>query len=142
MAKHKYEIARGDYSLPAQSYESGTVSDKGRVSPDTAQRYLFAIRNIVDECVNKRVADGQDILKAYNAEIVSMNTVPAEVGSVTVGEETYSVTRAVPTYIRVRYNDDDYTDISSATVGILSPADKWCKICTYDGVQFYVLHKL
>ena len=28
------------------------------------------------------------------------------------------------------------------TVKVLDVNDKWCKICTYDEVQFYVLHRL
>lgn len=139
MAEKNYEIAHGDYSSPAQSYES---DNNNGVSSDTAQRYLLAVRDIVNECIERRITDGQDIAKVYNAEITQMRTAALDIGSVTVGDDIYSVTNTVPTHITVRYNEDDYTDISNETVQLLSPNDKWCKICTYDGVQFYVLHKL
>lgn len=139
MAKNNYEVAHGDYSSPVQSYESDNHSD---VSSGTAQRYLLAVRDIVNECVEKRIKDGQDIAKVYNAEIVQMRTAEVNIGSVDLDDNTYSVQNTVPVHIRVRYNEDDYADISNGTVRILSPTDKWCKICTYDGVQFYVLHKI
>ena len=139
MTKNNYETAHGNHSSPVQSYESDNSSN---VSSGTAQRYLLAVRDIVNECVERRIKDGQDIAKTYNAEITKMRTTEVEVGAVTVGDNTYTVVNNVPTAITVRYNDDDYADISNDTVKILSSNDRWCKICTYDGIQFYVIHKI
>ena len=138
MKSNNYEIAQGEYISPMQTYKSNSSN----VSPDAAQRYLLSIRNIVDDCIDKRIRNGQDIAKVYNAEITHMNTGDTVIGSVTVDNNTYPVIKTVPTYISVRYNEDDYVDISNDTVKMLSVNDKWCKICTYDGVQFYVLHRL
>lgn len=145
MAKNNYEIERGDYSSPAHSYETDSKND---VSSDTAQRYLLAVRDIVNDCIEKRIKDGQDIARIYTAEVISRSTTDIEVGKVTVGSTQYSVTKTVPSSITVRYNENDYTTISNDTVQILD-ADiisnnkkKFIKICTYDGVQFYVLHKM
>lgn len=59
-----------------------------------------------------------------------------------IDNQPYSVTRSAPNTIKVRYNEDDYVEISNETVRVLDVDDKWCKICTYDGVQFYVLHRM
>ena len=139
MAKTNYRTASGGQSSPARSYEQDNNSN---VSSNTAHRYLLAVRDIVNESVEKRIKDGQDIAKVYDAEITDMRTAEVTVGSVTANDNVYSVVNTVPTHIRVRYNEDDYVDISNDTAKILSINDKWCKICTYDGVQFYVLHRL
>lgn len=140
MAKNKYTIA-GDYSSPTP-YETETTNPDAEVSDDIAANYLLLMRNIIDERIEKRIKDGQDIAQVYTAEITSKTTANAVIGSVTVGDSTYNVTADKVTAITAKYNEDDYVDISNDTVQILNPNDKWIKICTYDGVNFHVLHKM
>lgn len=150
MAKNKHEIARGDYSsrinpkAPQQEHSSGN----NEASSDTALRYVTVMREIIDESIETRIRDGQDIAKVYNAEITN-KVINSDnvVSSITVGDVSYDIKIPVVTSITVRYNDEDYVEISNETVQVLdnkelSDNNRWCKICTYDEVQFYVLHRL
>ena len=142
--KSGYEIAKGDYSsyINPQFRQEDYPSSESEVSSDTAQRYVSAIREIADERIETRIRDGQDIAKVYNAEITNKSTTSVNIGSVTINGKSYDVTSTVVTSITARYNENDYVDISNDTVKVLDVNDGWCKICTYDGVQFYVLHRL
>lgn len=140
MAKYNY-LTAGDYSSPASS-EIEVNNSNASVSDDTASNYLLTIRSLIDGRIEKRIKEGHDIAQTYTAEIVSKTLESIVIGNVFINETNYSVTADKLKSIRVRYNEDDYTDISNETVKILSENDKWIKICTYDGVNFYVIHTL
>lgn len=141
MAKNKYTIA-GDYSSPAPYDEEQHQDEENSLSAEAINYLLLVMRNIIDERIEKRIKDGQDIAQVYTAEITSKTTANAVIGNTTVGDKDYNVTADKVTAITAKYNEDDYVDISNDTVQILNPNDRWIKICTYDGVNFYVLHKM
>lgn len=140
MTKYNY-LTAGDYVSPASS-NIKTNNSNASVSDDTASNYLLTIRNLIDERIEKRIKEGYDIAQVYTAEIINKTLENVVIGNVPINEINYSVTADKLKSIRVRYNEDDYADISNETVKILSEDDKWIKICTYDGVNFYVLHTL
>lgn len=139
MAKNKYTIA-GDYSSPTPYDTEQYQDEENSLSAEAINYLLLVMRNIIDERIEKRIKGGQDIAQVYTAEITSKTTADTVVGNVTVGDKDYNVTTEKITAVTVRYNEDDYADISNDTVQILNPNDRWIKICTYDGVNFYVLH--
>ncbi len=138
LAKNIFGTLGGAYVPPEYNTDEDDMSDGMLV-------VLNAFRDMIDERIESRIKDGQDIAKVYDAEIIESEKVinPDNiVSSITVGDKDYDIKIPVVTSIKVRYNEDDYVDISNGTVKVLDVNDKWCKICTYDGVQFYVLHRL
>lgn len=140
MAKNNYTIV-GDYSSPTK-YETESNNFNTVISEETAMNFLLMMHSIIDEQIEKRIKDGQDIARVYTAEITGKTVTSVVIGSVVIGNSTYNTTTDRLTAITVRYNDEDYVDISNDSVQILSADDRWIKICTYDGVNFFVLHKM
>lgn len=141
MKKNNYMIA-GDYSSPAPYGAEQYQNEENSLSAEAINYLLLVMRNIMDERIEKRIKDGQDIAQVYTAEITSKTTENAVIGNVTVDGSSYNVTADKVIAITVKYNENDYVSISNDTVQLLSPSDRWVKICTYDGVNFYVLHKM
>lgn len=71
MAKNKYEIARGNVSPPPYNFNDNNTSSQESVSTETAQRFIEDMRDIIDERIEKRIIDGQDIAQVYTAEIIN-----------------------------------------------------------------------
>ena len=141
LAKKNFGTMGGAYVPPEYNTDEEDMSDG-------IMFMLNAVRDVIDNRIESRIRDGQDIAKVYNAEILEKVVNPDNVvSSITIGSSTYDIKIPVVTSITVRYNDEDYVEISNETVQVLdnkvlSNSNKWCKICTYDGVQFYVLHRL
>ena len=129
------------------------------VSPVVIAELTRLMTEIVDDRIYKRLSQ-QDIIKVYDAEITNYTTTTKSV-SYNVTEGTSNVTEGTSTTvvahntsievvssITVKYDKDFSVVISNSSVQQI-PVDylsgstrKWVKICTYDGVQFYVLHTL
>lgn len=147
MAKNKYEIARGNYAAPpspsTKEEKRSYVSKSSEISAETAQRFLNSMRDIMDERINRRIRTGQDIPKVYTARITVMDTENEEAGKVSIDDTEIPVYRTVPVSVKAEYNDTDEVEIKNNSVRILPDVNvQWCKICTYDGVEFFVLHRI
>lgn len=115
------------------------------VSEATAANYLLFIRSLIDERIEKRIREGQDIARVYTAKIIASTIEDGFViGKTTVGNSTYSVSDAKYSSITVEYNGDSIVTITNDTIKTLNTrsSNKYIKICTYDGVNFYVLHTM
>jgi hypothetical protein len=122
------------------------------VSPVVAAELTRLMTEIVDARIHKRLSQ-QDIIKVYDAEIVDYSTTDkSKTYSVKEGGGTTAISHIVSievvSSITVKYDKDFSVGISNSSVQQI-PVDylsgtrkKWVKICTYDGVQFYVLHTL
>lgn len=122
------------------------------VSPVVIAELTRLMTEIVDDRIYKRLSQ-QDIIKVYDAEITNYNTTTKTKSySVTEGTSTtvvaHNTSIEVVSSITVRYDNDFEVVISNTSVQQI-PIDylsgtrrKWVKVCTYDGVQFYVLHTL
>lgn len=142
MKNYKETTVGGVLSPSVSSQENGRINPNAEIPADVTTNFLMLMRNIIDERIEKRIKDGQDIARIYTAEIVSKTSETIVVGEVTISGKTYDVTEDIPSSIDVVYNENDSVTISNDTVQILRSGDKWIKICTYDGVNFYVLHKM
>lgn len=122
------------------------------VSPVVIAELTRLMTEIVDDRIYKRLSQ-QDIIKVYDAEITNYNTTTKTKSySVTEGTSTTAIAHKTSiekvSSITVKYDKDFSVVISNSSVQQI-PVDylsgstrKWVKICTYDGVQFYVLHTL
>lgn len=113
---------------PVPPYE-----ETSKLSDEVVSVYLNQLVGIIDERIEKRLKNNEDIALCYTAEITSRQYTEVDDN----GNKT-----KVLSGITVRYNDSDYADIFNESVSILSDSSKWIKICTYDGVNFYVLHRI
>ena len=128
------------------------------LSTKVVAEFTRVITNIIDDRIRKRLSQ-EDMIKVYDAEIIDYTTITksvsynvTEVTSSSIGTSTAIVTHTTPievvSSITVKYDNDFEVVISNTSVQQI-PVDylsgstrKWVKICTYDGVQFYVLHTL
>lgn len=122
------------------------------VSPVVIAELTRLMTEIVDDRIYKRLSQ-QDIIKVYDAEIVNYSTIDkSKTYSVKEDSSTTAISHIVSiekvSSITVKYDKDFSVVISNSSVQQI-PVDylsgsikKWVKICTYDGVQFYVLHTL
>lgn len=141
------------------SQDNLDTSSQGDVSEVVSSRFIQTLANIIDDRIHKRISQ-EDIIKVYNAEIINYSTTINSV-SYDVTEGTYDVTEGtsdtvikhttpieVVSSITVKYDKDFEVVISNTSVQqipidyLKGTRNKWVKICTYDGVQFYVLHTL
>lgn len=128
------------------------TSSQGDVSEVVSSRFIQTLANIIDDRIHKRLSQ-EDIIKVYNAEITNYSTTTNSVSyNVTEGTSDtaikHTTTIEVVSSITVKYDKDFEVTISNTSVQqipidyLSSTRKKWVKICTYDGVQFYVLHTL
>lgn len=122
------------------------------LSTKVVAEFTRVITDIIDDRIHKRLSQ-EDIIKVYNAEITNYSTTINSVSydvtegtSDTVIKHTTSI--EVVSSITVKYDKDFEVVISNTSVQqipidyLKGTRNKWVKICTYDGVQFYVLHTL
>lgn len=128
------------------------TSSQGDVSEVVSSRFIQTLANIIDDRIHKRLSQ-EDIIKVYNAEITNYSTTTNSVSyNVTEGTSDtvikHTTSMEVVSSITVKYDKDFEVTISNTSVQqipidyLSSTRKKWVKICTYDGVQFYVLHTL
>lgn len=121
-------------------------------SPIVTTGFVRLITDIIDDRIHKRLSQ-EDIIKVYNAEITNYSTTTNSVSyNVTEGTSDtvikHTTSMEVVSSITVKYDKDFEVTISNTSVQqipidyLSSTRKKWVKICTYDGVQFYVLHTL
>lgn len=122
------------------------------LSTKIVAEFTRVITDIIDDRIRKRLLQ-EDMIKVYDAEIIDYITTTKSVSyNVTEGTSTtvvaHNTSIEVVSSITVRYDNDFEVVISNTSVQQI-PIDylsgtrrKWVKICTYDGVQFYVLHTL
>lgn len=128
------------------------VQEEEILSTKVVAEFTRVITDIIDDRIRKRLLQ-EDMIKVYDAEIINYTTITKSVSyNVTEGTSTTVVTHntsiEVVSSITVRYDNDFEVVISNTSVQQI-PIDylsgtrrKWVKVCTYDGVQFYVLHTL
>ena len=131
----------------------GTHKEKDNIMYEVvSSRFIQTLANIIDDRIHKRLSQ-EDIIKVYNAEITNYSTTTNSVSyNVTEGTSDtaikHTTTIEVVSSITVKYDKDFEVTISNTSVQqipidyLSSTRKKWVKICTYDGVQFYVLHTL
>ena len=126
------------------------------LTDEAAQILTKGVLEIAESRIEQRLRDGQDIAKVYTAEIVNSKVSEIDLGTVTVNQVTsvnkngkvmekavvYPVKQKQIVSAKFRYNEDDYITISNDSVRILTENDKYAKICTYDNVHFYILHRI
>jgi hypothetical protein len=122
------------------------------LSTKVVAEFSRVMTEIIDDRIRKRLSQ-EDMIKVYDAEIINYTTTTKSVSyTVTEGTSTtvvaHNTSIEVVSSITVRYDNDFEVVISNTSVQQI-PIDylsgtrrKWVKICTYDGVQFYVLHTL
>ena len=122
------------------------------LSTKVVAEFTRVITNIIDDRIRKRLLQ-EDMIKVYDAEIIDYTTTTKSVSyNVTEGTSTTAIIHVVSievvSSITVKY-DNEFEEVISNTSVQQIPIDylngtrkKWVKICTYDGVQFYVLHTL
>lgn len=128
------------------------------LSTKVVAEFSRVMTEIIDDRIRKRLLQ-EDMIKVYDAEIIDYTTTTksvsynvTEVTSSNIGTSTAVVTHTTPievaSSITVKYDNDFEETILNTSVQQI-PVDylsgtrkKWVKICTYDGVQFYVLHTL
>ena len=128
------------------------VQEEDILSTKVVAEFTRVITDIIDDRIRKRLLQ-EDMIKVYDAEIINYTTTTKSVSyNVTEGTSTtvvaHNTSIEVVSSITVRY-DNDFEEVISNTSVQQIPIDylngtrkKWVKICTYDGVQFYVLHTL
>lgn len=139
------------------------VQEEEILSTKVVAEFTRVITDIIDDRIRKRLSQ-EDMIKVYDAEIINYTTTTKSVSydvTETTKSVSYNVTEGTSTTvvahntsievvssITVRYDNDFEVVISNTSVQQI-PVDylsgstrKWVKICTYDGVQFYVLHTL
>lgn len=139
------------------------VQEEEILSTKVVAEFTRVITDIIDDRIHKRLLQ-EDMIKVYDAEVVEYTTdeisrsyssqisptIYSINGNVVTGINNISqtVTESVVSSITVRYDNDFEvvilnTSVQQIPVDYLSGSTrKWVKICTYDGVQFYVLHTL
>lgn len=124
------------------------------LSTKIVAEFTRVITDIIDDRIRKRLLQ-EDMIKVYDAEIIDYITTTksvsynvTEVASNSTATVTHNTPIEVVSSITVKYDNDFEVVISNTSVQQI-PIDylsgtrrKWVKICTYDGVQFYVLHTL
>ena len=111
------------------------------------KRFIQNIISIIDDRIEKRF-NQEDILRAYNAKIISVNITEKASGTVDVSDTTTAKTKEVTSSfadsITVEYNDYQYKNISCCFGDMFDSKDigKYVKIGTYDGDNYYILHRL
>lgn len=128
------------------------VQEDEILSTKVVAEFARVITDIIDDRIHKRLSK-EDIIKVYDAEIINYSTTTNSVSynvtegtSDTVIKHTTSI--EVVASITVKYDMDfeviiSNTSVQQIPIGYLNGTrKKWVKICTYDGVQFYVLHTL
>jgi hypothetical protein len=124
------------------------------LSTKIVAEFTRVITDIIDDRIRKRLLQ-EDMIKVYDAEIIDYITTTksvsynvTEVASNSTATVTHNTPIEVVSSITVKY-DNDFEEVISNTSVQQIPIDylngtrkKWVKICTYDGVQFYVLHTL
>lgn len=128
------------------------VQEEEILSTKVVAEFTRVITDIIDDRIRKRLSQ-EDMIKVYDAEIINYTTTTKSVSyNVTEGTSTtvvaHNTSIEVVSSIIVRYDNDFEVVISNTSVQQI-PIDylsgtrrKWVKVCTYDGVQFYVLHTL
>ena len=122
------------------------------LSTKVVAEFTRVITDIIDDRIHKRLSQ-EDIIKVYNAEIINYSTTINSVSyDVTEGTSDTVIKHTTPievvSSITVKYDKDFEVVISNTSVQqipidyLKGTRNKWVKICTYDGVQFYVLHTL
>lgn len=122
------------------------------LSTKVVAEFTRVITDIIDDRIHKRLSQ-EDIIKVYNAEITNYSTTTNSVSyNVTEGTSDTVIKHTTPievvSSITVKYDKDFEVVISNTSVQqipidyLKGTRNKWVKICTYDGVQFYVLHTL
>lgn len=128
------------------------VQEEEILSTKVVAEFTRVITDIIDDRIRKRLLQ-EDMIKVYDAEIINYTTITKSVSyNVTEGTSTtvvaHNTSIEVVSSITVRYDNDFEvvilnTSVQQIPVDYLSGSTrKWVKICTYDGVQFYVLHTL
>lgn len=128
------------------------VQEDEILSTKVVAEFTRVITDIIDDRICKRLLQ-EDMIKVYDAEIINYTTTTKSVSyNVTEGTSTtvvaHNTSIEVVSSITVRYDNDFEvvilnTSVQQIPVDYLSGSTrKWVKICTYDGVQFYVLHTL
>lgn len=138
-------------------------AEEEMLSSKVVAEFTRVITDIIDDRIHKRLLQ-EDMIKVYDAEVVEYTTdeisrsyssqisptIYSNNGYVLTGINNISqtVTESVVSSITVKYDNEFNVVISNTSVKQI-PVDylsgtrrKWVKICTYDGVQFYVLHTL
>lgn len=122
------------------------LSEEELLSVQSVAAFTHIMVDIIDDRIRKRLSQ-EDIPKVYNAKISNLKTTTKTVSrSVTEGSDTTTITHKYNTTevssVTVLYDDKFSVTISNNSVKQLptNALDKWVKICTYDDVQFYVLH--
>ena len=152
--------------------ETDFQDEGGILSSETVARLTQLFVSIIDDRIKKRLEE-QDIIKVYDAKIISMKMVSTErltsndsdntteingelvrwqEETLTDGDYNHEeVTFLIPAVqsIVVEYNNGDRQTIENDSVKQLAINGKlragvgsWVKICTYDRLQYYVLHLL
>lgn len=128
------------------------VQEEDILSTKVVAEFARVITDIIDDRIRKRLLQ-EDMIKVYDAEIIDYTTITKSVSyNVTEGTSTtvvaHNTSIEVVSSITVRYDNDFEVVILNTSVQQI-PVDylsgtrrKWVKVCTYDGVQFYVLHTL
>lgn len=130
------------------------VQEDEILSTKVVAEFTRVITDIIDDRIRKRLLQ-EDMIKVYDAEIIDYTTTTksvsynvTEVTSNSTATVTHNTPIEVVSSITVKYDNDFEVVISNTSVQQI-PIDylsgtrrKWVKICTYDGVQFYVLHTL
>lgn len=128
------------------------VQEDEILSTKVVADFARVIKDIIDDRIRKRLLQ-EDMIKVYDAEIINYSTTTNSVSyNVTEGTSdtviNHTTSIEVVASITVKYDMDFEVIISNTSVQQI-PIDylsgtrkKWVKICTYDGVQFYVLHTL
>ena len=128
------------------------VQEDEILSTKVVAEFARVITDIIDDRIRKRLLQ-EDMIKVYDAEIIDYTTITKSVSyNVTEGTSTtvvaHNTSIEVVSSITVRYDNDFEvvilnTSVQQIPVDYLSGSTrKWVKVCTYDGVQFYVLHTL
>ena len=135
-----------------QNNISPDIESEELLSNKVVAEFTRVMTDIIDDRIRKRLSQ-EDVIKVYNAEIIDFSTTEKMVTyNVTEGTTTTSISHSFTveeiSSITVTYDNDFSVVISNSSVKqipieyLSGIRKKWVKICTYDGVQFYVLHTL
>lgn len=142
--------------------------ETGEISSEVVQALNMVLTKIIDERIEQRLVQ-EDIAKVYTAKVASANigkiTLPKVTSSTTEDETTYSKTndhyigvQSITVVFEDFERDRDYkitlsgslvkalpvTNISvdSSSGAVSGDTVKYVKICTYDGINFHLLHDI
>ena len=108
-------------------YNPEEIDESQELSPETVALFTKMLVNMIDERIRIRLEE-QDIIKVHDARIEAINKT----------DDGTTITS-----IEVRYDEKFTVEISNPSLNQFPISEgQWIKICTYDGVQYYLLHAL